>query len=194
MILLSAYTDFLELPDLARFDELLHERDDGVITVAMRDGEPHALVGAKLHDLIGFGQSPDEGFLDIDALHTGFDGGDDHVPMLMDMSRADGRDIRLNLSQHDLIVGVGFHAPELLGFGRQSLGVGIRDGDDAGGWDLQPDGILAMPVVALTGMTDDAHGQRTSSPLGPQQGRRQGQGRSGEEIAAFHVTWWSEGS
>ena len=85
LVLLPAHPDFLELADLTGGHELLHDIDDGMIAVPMRDGEPHALVGAKLHDLIGFGQSADERLLDIDALHAGFDGGDDHVPMLMDM-------------------------------------------------------------------------------------------------------------
>jgi hypothetical protein len=56
-------------------------------------------------------------------------------------------DVRLGLGEHDLVVGIGFHASEFLGFGRQSLGVGVRDGDDAGGWYLQPDGVLAVSVV-----------------------------------------------
>ena len=192
LILLPAHPDFLELADLSVRDELLYGLEDGVVAIAMRDGEPHALVGAELHDLVGFGQGTDERLLDIDALHAGFDRGDDHVPMLMDMTRTDGRDVGLRLPQHDLVVGVGLHATEPLGRVRQALGVGIRDRHDLSLGELQPDGIFSMPVVTLAGVPDDPDGQGSLRRLGRQRGDGKDQGD--KEDAAFHVTWWSEGS
>ena len=159
LVLFATDAHFLELADLTGCDELLHDIDDGVVTVAVSDGYPHALFGAQLHDLIGLGQSTHKGFLDIDSLHARFDGGDDHVAMLMDMPWADGSDVGLGLSQHDLVVGVSLHAAETLGRIRQSLGVGIGDSDDLGLRNLQPDGVLAMTEITLAGMSDDADGQ-----------------------------------
>ena len=188
VVLLAAYPDFLEFADLTGRDQLLHDVDDGVIAVPMRDGEPHALFGAELHDLIGFGQGADEWFLDVDALHARFDRGDDHVPMLMDVSRADGRDIRLSLREHEFVVGVSLYAAEPLGRVRQPLGIGVRDGDDPGLGNLQPDGILTVAVVALAGMADDPDGQRTLLRLSAKQYGGQSQSGGSEEISTFHAT------
>ena len=138
----------------------------------MRDGEPHAFSGAELHDLIGFSQGADEWFLDVDALHAGSDGGDDHVPMLMDMSGTDGRDVGLGLRQHDLVVGIGLHAAEPLCRVRQALGVGVRHRHDLRLGNLEPDGIFAMTIVTLAGVSDDADGQGTLGRLSRQRDDR----------------------
>ena len=184
MVLLAAYAHFLELADLAGGDQLLHHVQDGMVAVPMGDGEPHALLGAEPHDLVGLGQRADERFLDIDALHARFDRGDDHVAVLMDMPRADRRDIRLGLRQHGPVVGVGLHPAEPLRRLGQTLGVGVRDGDDPGLRNLQPDGIFAMTIVALTGVPDDPDSQRKLRRLGRQGGERQD--HSDKEDATFH--------
>ena len=194
LILFAAHAHFLEFTNLAGGDEPLHGREDRVITIAMGDGEAHALGGAELHDLVGFGQGAHEGLLDIDAFHARLDGRDDHVAMLVDMPRADGDDVRLGLSQHGPVIRKSFHAAELLGGNCESLGVSIRHGDDLSLRNLQPHGILAMTIIALARMADDGDGQGTLSGLGTQKRGRQGQGGEGEEIAALHIIWKSEGS
>ena len=189
LVLFTAHAHFLEFTDLAGSDELLHGRKHGVITVPMSNRQTHAFFSAELHDLVGFGQGTHEGLLDIDALHAGLDGGDNHVAMLMDVPGTDRRDVGLGLGQHDLVVGISLHATKLLGFDRKPLGIRIGDGDNLRLRDLEPDGVLAMPVIALAGMADDADGQRPLPTLGAQERGRQSQGGEGEEIAAFHVTW-----
>ena len=140
----------------------------------MGNGETHALVGAQLHDFVRLSQGAYEGLLDVDSLHPGFDGGDDHVAMLMDVPGADGGDVGLGLSQHGLVVGESLHAAETLGRIRQPLGIGVGDSDNLGLRNLEPDGVFAMTIVALAGMADDADGQRTPSGLGTQQGGGKG--------------------
>ncbi len=114
--------------------------------------------------------------------------------MLMNMPRADGRDVGLSLSQHSLVVGKSLHAAETLGRIRQSLGVGIGDSDDLGLRNLEPNDVFAMPVVALAGVADDPDGQRTLGALGTQESGGQGQGRGRKEMTAIHVIWRIEDS
>ena len=106
--------------------------------------------------------------------------------MLMNMTRADSCDVGLGRSEHDLVVGISFDSAETLGRIRQSLGVGIGDGDDLGLRNLKPDGVFTMPVVALAGMADDTYGQGTLGALGKQERGRQGQGCGVDKIAAVH--------
>ena len=174
LILFAAHTHFLEFTDLAGVDEPLHGRKNGVITIAMGDGEAHAFVGTQLHDLVGLSQGAHERLLDIDAFHARLHGRDDHIAMLMDVTRANRYDVWLGLSQHDPVIRKGFDASEFLSGNCESLGVSIRHSDDLSLRNLQPDGILAMPVVALAGVADDPDGQRTLGGLGAQQRGRQG--------------------
>ena len=104
----------------------------------------------------------------------------------MDMPGADRGDVRLGFGQHRPVIRKSFHATELLGGRGEALGIRIGDGHDGRLRDLQPDGVLAVAVVALTGMTDDPDGQGAVGRLGAQERGGQGHRRGGEEIATFH--------
>ena len=88
--------------------------------------------------------------------------------MLVDMPRADGDNVRLDLGEHGPVISKGFDASKLLGCDRESLGVSIRHSNDLSLRNLQPHGILAMTIIALAGVTDDPDGQRTLDGLATQ--------------------------
>ena len=160
----------------------------------MRNRQPYAFLGAELHDFVGLGQGPYKGFFDIDAFHARRDGGDNHSMMFMNVPRANGDNVGLSLDQHSPVVAVSPYAAQLLGCSHEAFGIGIGDGDDGGLRYLQPDGILAMPVVTLTGMADHTDGERTLGALGTQQRGGQREAGSGKEVSTMHVTWRCVGS
>ena len=194
LVLLAAHADLLEFTDLTRRDQLLHDVEDGVIAVAMRDGEFHALVRAELHDLVGFRQGPDEGLLDIDALHPDRDGRQDHRVMLMDVAGADRDQVGPDLRQHRPIILVGPHPTQFPGLGRPPSRIGIGDGDDHRPRHLEPDQVLPVSIITLPRMPDDGDGQSAAGGLRAQERRGQGERGGSEEVAAMHVSGRSEGS
>jgi hypothetical protein len=104
----------------------------------------------------------------------------------MDVTRADGDDVRLGLSQHSPVIRKSFHATKLLGGDRKSLGVRIRHRNDLSLRNLQPHGILAMTIIALAGVADDADGQSALGGLTTQQHGRESQSGGGDKISTFH--------
>ncbi len=80
---------------------------------------------------------------------------DHHVAMPIEMPIRDADDLRSLLLQHLAIVGVSvFGAEPFLG-GVASGFVFIGDGDNLGVWDLQPDDVQTVAVIATTGAADD---------------------------------------
>ena len=194
LVLLAAHADFLEFTDLTRRDQLLHDVEDGVITVAMRDGEFHTLLRAELHHLVGFRQGADEGLLDIDALHAGGDGRHDHRVVFMDVAGADRDQVGPDLGQQGLIIREGPHPTQFPGLGRPPLRVRIGDGDHRRLRHLEPDQVFPMTIITLPRMPDDRDGQAAAGGLRAQERGGQGERGGSEEVAAMHVSGRSEGS
>ena len=81
--------------------------------------------------------------------------GDHHVAVRVEEPVGDGDDLRLLLGQHGAVVGVGVGGLEpLRGVGSAFL-VLVGHRDDLGPVVVQPDGVKAVPVVALAGPADD---------------------------------------
>ena len=114
LVLLTNDPDFLKFANFTRRDQLPYHDEHRVITVTMRDGQPHAFLGAKFHDLVSFHQGTHEWLFYIDAFHACLNRGDNHVAVFVNMPGADRRDVGLGLGQHFPVVGIAWNIAQQL--------------------------------------------------------------------------------
>jgi hypothetical protein len=99
-ILFSATANFKHSPDFPVGNQFLQDWENGVIPVAVSNGELRPCLTTGGDDLIGFDQIGDERFLNVDPTGACFCGCDGHGSVLIDMPGGHGNDVRRNFGEH----------------------------------------------------------------------------------------------
>jgi hypothetical protein len=152
-LLLPVPAKLHQLADPALLDEILHDLHARAVRGLVRDGALHVVLLARRDHLVGLLERLGGGLFEEDARAV-LGAGKHHVAVAVGPAVRDGDDLRLFFFEHLLVVGVGALGAEPLG-GRGAAGlvlVGDRDDFDLVG--LEPDGVEAVAVVALTGAAD----------------------------------------
>lgn len=131
-VFLSSGADLEKLSDRAVLDQFGDNRQDGVVAIAMGEGEAGSAFFASGDDGIGFEEIAAKGFFHIETARPGVDRGEDHVVMLVHMPRADRDELGFGFREHLSVVGKGVFRCQVETFDGlcPTRLDGVRDADD----------------------------------------------------------------
>jgi len=104
---------------------------------------------------VGFGQRAGKRLFAEDALDAGFGAGDDHVMVLVNPTRTDADEVRLDGREHLAVVGVTLGRLCPLCGCRPPFCVRVGDGDDLDAGQALERQVKLVAVVAAPGVADD---------------------------------------
>ena len=129
-VFLAARPDLEKRSNFSGGEQLCDDRQDGVIAVAVGDGDFDVLLLAGGHDFIGLTRRATEGFLEVNGTRSGGNGGEAHGVVLIDVARSDGHDVGFRLGEHSAVVAKALHPTQPLARRGEADRIGVGDGDD----------------------------------------------------------------
>ena len=153
-VFLAPTARFEQTADGTFHDEFLHGLQGRVIAVAMGKGELGIAFGAGGDDFIRLLGAAAKGFLHVNAARSGSGGCEDHGVMLIDVTRANGDEVRFDLVQHGGVVEEAVFDLKLGLRCREAFGVGIGDGDETHPVETLKENVEPVSEIAGTGVSD----------------------------------------